>query len=173
MSQCLFNSASGQLGTDVERHKRGSHCGIQLNRQRYISEPSTVAGSRWYSMNCAGSQEILFGKGDHTVLFRTFVSVDTSSLWGLAYFHNQQRSITRRQRTSRFPPSDCHCFPPKIAPSSVGDARLGASCFLTELEHPLEKVASGATNITPQFWLGLPNGLNVGEKDLGEYVFRG
>lgn len=124
-------------------------------------------------MSCAGSQEILFGKGGHTVLFRTFVSVDTLSLWGLAYFHNQERSITRRQRTSRFPPSDCHCFPPKTAPSSVEDARLGAGYFLTELEHPLEKVASGATDITPQFWLGLPNGLNVGEKDLGEYGFRG
>ena len=79
-------------------------------------------------MNCAGSQKIVLAESDQIIFFvlfrtlvpiapfRTFVSVDTLSVWGLAYVYNQQRKIPRRQRTSRFPPGDCCCFPPKIVP---------------------------------------------------------
>jgi hypothetical protein len=102
-------------------------------------------------MNYAGSQEIIAENGDHSVLFHTMVSltpvrnlvaVDRLSVWGLAYVHNQQRNMPWRQRTFQFPPGDCCCFPPKIAPSSLRDVLRDASHFLEVLEHSLVKVAS-------------------------------
>jgi len=68
--------------------------------------------------------------------------IDTLSSRGLGYPHTQQRNIPRRQRTCRFPPDDCRCFPPKIAPSSVGDALGAEDVSSRSWRNPLEKVAS-------------------------------
>jgi len=107
-------------------------------------------------MNCAGSKQIVFGKGNQIVTAVPWFPIDTLSSRGLGWPNNQQRNIPRRQRTSRSPPDDCRCFPPKIAPTSAGGRAVGGR-FLEELEQSSrESCISGVTNITLLFWLGLP-----------------
>lgn len=126
-------------------------------------------------MNYAGSQKV-DENVDHVVLFRTrgsvvpfrnLVSIDTLSVWGLAYVHNQQRNIPGRKRTSRFSPGECSCFPSKIASSSVGDVLRVSSHILEDLEHSLVKVASRERQISRlSLGSGYPMASMLGEEDL-------
>jgi hypothetical protein len=107
-------------------------------------------------MNCAGSKQIVFGKGNQIVTAVPWFPIDTLSSRGLGWPNNQQRNIPRRQRICRFPPDDCRCFPPKTAPTSAGDAPRGGR-FPEELEpSSRESCISGVTNIPFLFWLELP-----------------
>lgn len=137
-------------------------------------------------MNYAGSQKIIVENGDHAVFFRTMVSVvpfrnlgtvtsnstvtwfpfDTLSVWGLAYayinngtFHGVNGHLGFRRVTVLASIRRLHRHPSgRAAGRKSFPLGVGASAR--------ESCVSGATNITHQFGLGLPNGLNVGEEDL-------